>query len=256
MLFIYLFLFSTSWGPIFHEVIATRYADTYLFQLNFQQKNSFILGSIFADGINKTFSHQINEIIREIHLIQDRETNFYWFLMGLICHVTADIFAHCGELHSFIVPVGYFHYFSEFVICSFSRNIEHPKFKRLHQDIIHELQIKQISIIRKFHFIYFSMNYLSMLPFHLFLPMIERGNCHSNNFEMSKCNFMKHFDAILNAIKAVFDRFSCFDLTDLDVHDIANKFIFDIRCCLEDFGFINPNEQLAYFINPEIEIDL
>ena len=114
-----------SWTPVFHHFIAFNYSEEYFLYSSESQKRSFILGSIYCDGFDKSYTHSVTNIINLINSISDQNSDFYYFCLGLLSHITCDYFAHSGSSLSFITNEKYKHHFSELSICSY---VNHLKF--------------------------------------------------------------------------------------------------------------------------------
>jgi hypothetical protein len=227
-----LFLLSVfSWGPICHAVIADEFAQEYFPDLTPSQHLSFLRGAIYADGIDKQFSHSVSEIIRRLRQIPDHKSDFYWFVMGVFAHVPPDTFAHAGKSRSFIVPRGIRHHFSELVVDSVMMR-KHPlPFYFLPRRITKELAKLKIQRTWGFRFLYPLFFLLSKLPLWRLVHRMEKDKCPKSTTEMAMCNFVEHYQGMLQSLREAFPRIREKGFCDVRVREISTRLVFDLVCC-------------------------
>ena len=171
MLFFLIFS-SFSWTPAFHQGFALKYAEIYYPNITNNQLNSFLLGSIYADGIDKSISHYVRPVIRELNSITNRNSNLYWFFLGVMNHISIDTFAHSGKEKSFITDAGLWHHISELTICAWAQVNLHPSFRLITKELKNQIEGIGIRFRTSFKFLYPICYFLTKFPFHyIMLPL-------------------------------------------------------------------------------------
>lgn len=222
---------SVCWGSIFHQVISSNFSYEYFPNITDEQRNSLVLGSIFADGTDKKVTHFIPRIQEKLRMIQDNESNLYWFFIGIYTHIAPDTFAHAGKAKSFIVKRGSKHHLSEFIIDSLYRNMESPSFIEMNDKLEAELNNFGITLSNSFKFIRRFLYHFAKLPFYKFLPVIQKNKCFSNNFNISLFNFQNHYNAMKKALTLSMEKIRDTTFTDLKMKELATNILNDIECC-------------------------
>lgn len=219
------------WGPCFHRKVAADFIDTVRRNLSYSDRDAFLMGAIYADGINKSFSHHIDEVAPLLANEDALQPGFRWFLWGLIAHIITDTFAHAGQPESFIVGSGARHHASEFIVDSVSQRMESTLFVSLRQDIVDGLDQHGIARLWYFPIAFLGDSILTHLPFDRFLKNIENDRCQHSTHELAKCNFMNHYRAMLSSLQRLFGCFNIEHVTDLDVWEVTFEELIAIQCC-------------------------
>ena len=230
---------GTCWGPLFHQSIARQFSYEQFPDLTEQQRNAFVLGSMYADGVDKRFSHTIPNVMERLSQVRDRDSEIYWFLLGIVAHLAPDTFAHAGKSRSFIVARGYRHYFSEAVVDSLARHIHNPAFIRLTDTLRNELVRMGLKPSWKFEAMYAASFVASKLPLYRMLPFIEQDPCPKANYEMALCTFMRHYDAMMQALREAFARVGDPEFNDVRLREISTRLVWDVGCCECEDGVVN-----------------
>lgn len=227
----FLLITSNCWGSIFHQVISSDFSYEYFPNITDEQRNSLILGSIFADGTDKKITHFIPHIQEKLNMIRDNESNIYWFFIGIYMHIAPDTFAHAGKANSFIVKRGLKHHLSEFIIDSLYMNIQSPSFIEMNDKLEAELNNYGITLSKSFKFIRRALYSFSKLPFYKFLPIIQKNACFSNDFNISLCNFRNNYNAMKKTLSLSMEKIRDTTFTDLKIKELATNILNDIQCC-------------------------
>lgn len=223
-MFFSLFCLSFSWTPVFHQAFAAIYADKYYPNITSQQRKSFLIGSIYADGINKSISHFVRPIIRELNSIANRKGNLYWFFLGVLNHISIDTFAHSGVKNSLIQPYGMWHHAAELSVCSWAQRHLNASFLVISKELIHQIIGVGISVKRSFSYVY-PVIYLvtKILPLNYLLPFVinvKNGNKRLT-YKESEAVFARYIDAMLSASKNLMSHAHDATLNEIDVKEIT-----------------------------------
>ena len=232
----YLFAFSLSWGPLFHQGIAKDFLHEYYPNISKSEENGFLLGAIYADGISKDFSHHVKPIYAKLHFyLQNNfgssQSQEYWFYMGLFTHIIPDTFAHAGHRPSYIVPSGIKHVFSEILIDSLTRHYKNVELLIIPEHLKHSLEMQGIIFTKRFPYLYLIDWFISQFPLWKFLPNIKSDQCSKANFQVALCDFKRHYNAMLEALKENIDRAFDPSWTDQQVRIATTAKVFSITCC-------------------------
>ncbi|OHT07890.1 hypothetical protein TRFO_23760 [Tritrichomonas foetus] len=197
-MFFWLFILITrSWGPIFHQVVASQFADEYLSHLTNDQKLAFIHGSVFIDGLPKKKYHNLSNLIPLLKNYNSNTSVEYWYIMGFILHMTADSVGHIGPPLSYLPPKSPLHHFAELTVCSTILRAYNPP-KLIHYKISENVYQKVVGKSSKlFSILYKAWRFIASFPFYLYLSSIENDSC--KNICTSKyamCNLELHMEAI------------------------------------------------------------
>ena len=246
---------SFSWTPAFHQGFALKYAETYFPNITNDQLNSFLLGAMYADGVDKSISHYVRPVISELNAISDTENNLYWFFLGVLNHISVDTFAHAGKEKSFITASGLWHHISELTICSWAQTNLRPSFRLITRELKQQIEAIGIRFRTSFKFLYPICYLLTKFPFHyIMLPLVQKDGCPKHSYRMSECNFLKHFNAMMKATKEIMDHALDTRFNEIDVKQITLAELQSIECCGNRIDFsINigdhfPNDQEFPFL--------
>ena len=227
------------WGPLFHQAIARQFAQEQFPGITDRQLSAFVLGAIYADGIDKRFSHHISSVISKINQIHDTEGELYWFMKGLLAHIAPDTFAHAGKSRSFIVAAGIRHYFSELVVDSLAYHTYNVQYMSLTPGLREALVEMGLKPSWKFQVMHSVSYTLSKMPLHRLLPEIQHSPCPKTSYELSRCTFMRHVDSMLEAMREVMPRIHDPEFDQRRVQEIATRLLWDVGCCEYDVGVVN-----------------
>ena len=225
--------FGCCWGPVLHQVISYQFSNENYPDITEEQRKAFILGSIFADGIDKTMTHHINGIQDEIERIaaNNTDSNIYWFLSGIFAHIPPDTFAHAGKSKSFIVSTGFRHRLSELVIDSLMARLYQPDFIELPNSLSTQLRSLGITINSSFGLLRRLLFYFSKLPFYRLLSRIQQNSCPKPNFDVSLCNFNRYYEAMMGSLWMSVGMMLDRTFTDMGMKSLATALLIDIECC-------------------------
>lgn len=234
-MFFALFVFSTSWTPSFHQAFAGYYADSHFPNLTSSQRESFLLGAMYADGVDKSISHFVRPIVRELNSIANRQSNLYWFLLGIFSHISIDTFAHSGLANSYIVPRGLKHHLSELVVCSWAHRNLSPRYITLSQELKNQISGIGIGFKKSFRYMYpLCYFFAKFFPAHWFLPYVHQGNCPVRTYRDADCTFRRHLDAMVKATENLMALCHDPSLNEIDVKEIVLAQLNSIECCSPD----------------------
>ena len=256
------FVFAGCWTPAFHQGFAMKYAEVHYPNISSDQRNSFLLGSMYADGIDKSISHFVRPIIRELNSITNRQSNLYWFFLGVLNHIAIDTFAHAGKEKSFLLPSGKWHHLGELTICAWAHKNLHPSFRLISQELRNQIQGVGIGFRKSFKILYPFCYFITKIPFHyILLPFIEKDGCPKTDYKTSECNFLRHYNAMMKAAKEIMDHAHDSMFNEIDVKQITLTELQKIECCggtvnittsiLENYP--NPQE-FPYFFDTQASI--
>ena len=153
-MFFILVSLSCSLFPAFHHTFAKYYLESKSLNITENQFESFLLGSIYADGIDKSVSHFIKPVINEMNFAKNKDSDLYWFFAGVLNHISIDTYAHFGSEKSYIVPAGLLHYISELTISSWAQWNFKLKYLRISEQL--RGKISEIVSFRKVFSIFYS----------------------------------------------------------------------------------------------------
>jgi hypothetical protein len=227
-MFSFLPLLTFSWGPIFHQTIAEHFASEYFSNLTTEHRAAFVLGSVWADGLDKTTTHRMNLVIEKLRQINDVNCDVYWFFVGIFCHIPPDTFAHAGKSGSFIVPHGILHSFSELVVDSFMMHKENPKVLPMPSEILREIEKLNVPYSKTFYVIYRSIYLLSKTPLFRFLRFIERDDLPHSSYREATDNFRKHYVAMLRSMREAIARIWENGFNEVRMREISTRLVYDI----------------------------
>lgn len=230
-MFFLLTIFSFSWGPIFHQTCAEEFVNEFLSNLTDTQRHYFILGNIYIDSLPRNTYHNLNNLL---NLLSKSETdNIYWFNMGMLLHLTVDLFGHMGKPHSYLpLRSRPRHYFAEFVVCSSTlHDINVTKYyltdeARKHLTSLNGRKWRIYEYLEKF------IHKFGKLPWQHFLSTIEADTCKECNpssFAMS--NLKLHKTAIKNAMWDTFVAYANGVLTEKKHVELVFAEFKRIHCC-------------------------
>lgn len=231
-MFLLFFSLSASWTPVFHQGFAKLYLDHAYPNITSSQKDSFLLGSMYADGVEKTVTHFVRPVIRELNSITNRNSNLYWFFLGVMNHISIDTFAHAGKDKSFIVASGWRHHLSELTICAWAQWNMEPEFKLITRELKNQIQGLGIGFRTIFRIIYPICYFVTKIPFHfILLPLIQKDGCSSCSYSEADCNFRRHVDAMMKATEIIMQHANDPGFNEIDVKTITLAELQKVECC-------------------------
>ena len=201
---------------------------------------------MYADGVDKSLTHSIPRIRQMLNTI-DPESELYWFFMGNIAHIGPDYFAHAGRARSFIVSHGLKHHLSEVIVDSLATSLFKPTLLRMTPTLKKSLSDMNVRFINTFNIIYPVVYFIAKLPLYKLLPKVQNDKCPKDGFELSLCNFKKHYEAMLEILRMAYPKLMDEDFTDLRMQEMATALVFEITCCqpemenLTNLAMINDN---------------
>ena len=221
-----------SWGPVFHQTAATEFAKEYLPHLPVEQRNSFILGSVFIDGLPKRESHDFEWVKRLLRQFENN-TNEWWFVMGFVLHLSVDIAGHMGEPHAYLPLRGRLqHYFAELTVCSTmlrTRNLSVLRSNSV-SERVYEKAFGMSS--RRFAKLYRMWRGVASLPVHKFLDAIESDKCAvKSESGFGYCNLEMHLRAIKGIMWDVLCGLMTSDFTQENLGNVARRQLERLKCC-------------------------
>jgi hypothetical protein len=225
---------SDSWGPAFHQIIARDFSLEYFPDISDRQRDHFLMGSVYADGLDKSITHYLPLLRAKINRVYDSETDIYWFLLGVYSHIPPDTFAHAGKSRSFITAAGIKHSISELVVDSLIVHTNPVTRFTLPTAIREELLRLEIRSNWKFGILYFLVHWIAKLPFYHFLPKIEQDRCPKPNLAVCRCNFRKHYEAMMQALRESMPLVLDSEFNDVRMKELATRLLFDVECCESD----------------------
>lgn len=205
---------------------------------------------MYADGVDKSISHFVRPIVRELNSITNRQSNLYWFLLGIFTHISIDTFAHSGLENSFIVPRGLKHHLSELVVCSWAHRNLNTQYITLSQELKNQITGIGIGFKKSFRYMYpICYFFAKFLPAHWFLPYIHQSSCPVHNYKEADCTFRRHLDAMVKATETLISLSHDATLNEIDVKTIVLEQLNSIQCCNID-GAQNQMEPLLLNEHP------
>jgi hypothetical protein len=220
---------ALSWGPVFHQTIAEHFATEYLSNLTAQQRRAFVLGSIWADGLDKETTHRTPHVVRKLRQINNVTQDVYWFFVGTFCHIAADTFAHAGKSSSFIVPHGIRHSFSELVIDSVMTHqcgaVAYP----MPREILSEVAALNVRVSKWFYPLYRMIVLLSKAPLYRFLSLIECDSLPHRSYLQSNHNFQQHYEAMLQSMREAFANIWEKRFNDVRIREVSTRLLHGIH---------------------------
>ena len=225
MLLFSLFLSLTKcWTPAFHQAFAAVYANKYFTNITEAQRNSFLLGAMYADGVDKRISHFVRPVIRELNSITNRKGNLYWFFLGILNHITIDTFAHSGLDKTIVQPTGFMHHLAELSICSWAHRNLNSKYMRMSSELVNQIAGIGIKFKPSFKYMY-PMCYFSskLTPLQHIMPYVFKKPQEFRRLSTKEAEFLflTHFKAMLSASKELMDHAHDSSLNEIDVRDIV-----------------------------------
>jgi len=226
----YLLCVCSSWTPVLHQHIAKSFLYEYYDYIPEELKYSFICGSIYADGFNKSITHSTKSVLDILYSINCTDSEEFWFFLGIFSHIVCDCFAHSGSKTSFITNIGTMHHISELVVCSyiFTRgNIEYILIRYNLSQIMKKYHIEEK---KSFKLIYPLCYTVSILPLWAFLPSIEKGNCISSSLSDPEYHFLQHYASMQSAMKKIIHKVLDKSMTYSDMGKITTEFLNSSSC--------------------------
>ena len=224
ILFSFLFGFSVCWTPAFHQAFAAVYANKYLPNITEAQRTSFLLGSMYADGVDKRISHFVRPVIRELNSITNRKGNLYWFFLGVLNHITIDTFAHSGLDKTLVVPYGVMHHAAELCICSWAQRNLNASYIHMSTELINQIAGIGINFKPSFKYMYPGCYFVSKLvPLQYTMPYVfkKQNNMSRLSYNQAQLLFLTHFEHMLLASKELMSHAHDSTLNEIDVRDIV-----------------------------------
>lgn len=231
-MFVFLAGFAACWGPLFHQIAADEFAREYLPHLTQEAHDSFVLGSVYIDGLRKRDSHNIDWVVNLLNQYENN-TNEWWFIMGFALHITVDMAGHIGDPITFLPRGRIWHYFSELTVCS---SILHernpPKIQRTSvSDAVYQKAFGKSSWL--FSALLSIWRRVCALPLHHFLELVESDTCAAScERGWASCNLTMH----LRMIKVLMWDSLCIlmngRLTSEHIGSMVQKQMKTVKCCL------------------------
>lgn len=231
MVLICFFIIGTfSWFPSFHQVISTQFSYEFFPYITEVQRNAFILGAIYCDGYDKSRTHDLAWLKPELNKI-DHDSELYWFFMGNVAHISADVFAHNANPKAFIVPSGFKHHLSEAIIDSYIAKTYNRRFLTLSKSLKTSLSSVELRYSHSFSFLYPCIYLLTKIPLYRFLPNIQNDQCPKGDFSLSACNFQNHYEAMLECLRITFPKLFDEAFTGSKLVETSANLLRNILCC-------------------------
>jgi hypothetical protein len=222
---------ANCWGPVFHQHVADEFAAEYLPHLSPSQRNAFVLGSIFIDGLPKRVSHELSwctDLLRSY----ENETDEWWFVMGFALHLVVDVAGHLGKPNAFLplqIPI---HYLAELSACSSIRKEYDPirvgrsaLSDAVFQKVIHRSSLKFSMISRA----WWAFAYL---PFYRLLGSMESDKCMTPTAKpWAFCNLQMHLRTIKGLMWDSLCALMTGDFTGSDLGRIVSIELKALPCC-------------------------
>lgn len=197
MFFQIFFRLASSWGPIFHQVVAQEFANEYLSHLAKEQRNAFVVGSVFVDGLSRKQCHDLSNLIPLLYEYDSKTSLEYWFVLGFILHMAADSSGHIGSPLSYLPLKRHSHYFAELIVCSALFHDRKPPSISWDNisDSVYQKTIKMNSAF--FGIFYKIWRIIVRFPFYYALQAIQSDDCSvKNDKKYAMCNLDLHIEAI------------------------------------------------------------
>lgn len=232
LMFVLLTGLAVCWGPLFHQIAADQFAREYLPHLTQEARDSFILGSVYIDGLRKKKSHDINWVVNLLNQYENN-TNEWWFVMGFALHITVDMAGHVGAPITFLPQGRIWHYFSELTVCSSILHEKNPP--KLHRtsvsDAVYQKSFGKSS--RLFSSILGLWRWFCRFPLYRFLDLVESDTCAAScERGWAICNLEMH----LRVIKGLMWDSLCIlmngRLTSEHIGSMVQKQMKTVKCCL------------------------
>jgi hypothetical protein len=225
--------FGVAWGPIFHQVMAEDFAREYLPHLSPGQKNAFVLGSMFIDGLpDKGKSHNVSWLLG-VASSYNKTKEEWWFLIGCALHLTVDMAGHQGRPLSYLPLSRPLHYLAELIVCSYVQHDRNPGFVGRNQvaDAVYDKVAGRSAFV--FGVMHRMWRILSYLPLHKLIGWIESDSCFTTGGRnWAGCNLDIH----MNMIKGLMWDSLCLimadEMTTEKLGEIVKADLENIRCCL------------------------
>lgn len=233
---IQLFLFFTTshcWCPFLHQSITRQYSYEYYPYITDAQREAFIVGSIYADGYDKSLTHNLQflkETVNQFH----PDSELHWFFLGNYAHIISDVFAHAGKSKSFIVSNGIKHHLSEVIIDSLIVKKFNPPYLTISPTLQKSLEEIGVKFLRSFRFLYPLIRFATKLPLYKLLPKIQNDQCLISNLDLSICNFMNHYETMIVCMRDVYPELHNQTFTELKLKEESTKYLNQINCCDAD----------------------
>jgi hypothetical protein len=231
MFFLFLPL-GDAWGPVFHQVMAEDFANEYLPHLSPDQRNAFILGSMYIDGFpDKRKSHDISWLMSRATMYNKTEEE-WWFLMGCALHVTVDMAGHQGRPLSFLPLSRPIHYLAELIVCSYVRHERNPAFfgRNKISDSVYDKMANRSSFI--FDLLHRVWRMLTYLPFHKFIGWIEADSCVlAGGTNWAGCNLEVHMNLMKGLMWDSLSLIMADEMQNEKLGALVRSDLETIRCC-------------------------
>jgi hypothetical protein len=220
-----------AWGPHVHQVIARSFAMEFFPNITDRQRRFLMLGSIYADGLDKTITHSMQHVTTILREIEDESSDLYWFFWGIFTHILPDTFAHAGKSRSFITAVGLRHHISELVMDSVVAHRAETSFMWLPASIKKDLIGMGIRFSGVFRIFYPVIWFVSkFLPIHHGLERIEHDKCPKLGYPVAVRNFERHLGAMLQSLREARLRLHDREFNDARVRELCTRLVFEIVC--------------------------
>lgn len=229
----FFFADSWSWTPVFHQAFASRYCDLHYPNITEEQRESFLLGSMYADGIQKNVTHYVKPAIGNLNRISDKNSSLYWFFLGIYNHLAVDTFAHAGKNQSFVVAKGLKHHLSELAICSWARRNFKVQYLRMSPKLRSEILESGVKFRNMFKYEYPICYILSYLPMHRLIPFLEKSNCQysgSKTYQKSLTTFKHYLDMMMVGTEEIMSHFDDSLFTEKQIKRITKSYIYNFEC--------------------------
>ena len=209
-----------------------EFAKDYLPNMSNENYQSFLVGSVYIDSLPRKKFHKLENVLYTINQ-ETTNTTRWWFKIGMLLHLSVDVFGHFGNENAFL-PLGIpKHYFSEFVVCSaikHTKGIEIIDLTDESKEIIKELGSSMN--YKVYNKVIALINFLGKMPFDSFLGSIEADTCiKCNSKKYSINNLFLHVEGIKCAMWDTLVSFMKGELTDEKLGQFVRREITNIPCC-------------------------
>ena len=221
-----------SWGPIFHQILGQEFADEYLTHFTQQQKDEFIRGSVYVDGLSRKLYHNISNLIILLNQFNSEKDIEYYFVLGFVLHMAVDSVGHIGYPLSYLPLKRPYHYFAELTCCSaLLKDRNPPSISSNNVSDSVYMKIKNTSS-KYFDILYKTWRNLAKLPFYKFLHVIEYDKCRDTNHKQyAMCNLDLHIQSMKRLMFDCMYLLNEGNLTDQTLGEIVIRELESIQCC-------------------------
>jgi len=221
MLVLALVFFGSCWTPIFHQYFAEEVIKKHFDNISDTFKESFVLGSIYADGFDKSITHFSNRTIKLINKFSDQKNEEYYFFLGILSHIASDVFAHSGKTKSFIIGKGFKHYLSEIAICSLFLYKFKVIPKQLSNCILEKISQSGLRPLPRFFLFQKVFKYIANFPFWIVLPYITNDFCDNRDYSRILIAFQEHIANMHTMFDFLLNNSSNESISELDIKKIT-----------------------------------